>query len=112
MSLDQLQANQRVLHTSSGDVLGSSYRWPGGQYCAIHTPRGVIGCGLYDCATATRFGMAVAIARGTPQHPLFEPEDLLEASIAEVSAAAASLGVVVGMTGNEALSQLLKSDKP
>ena len=88
-------------------MLGCSYRWPGGQYCAIHTDRGIIGCGLYDCLIATRFGMAVAIARGTPERPLSDPEDLLEARIADVSETAASMGVVVGMTGDEALRQLL-----
>lgn len=108
MSIDRLQASQRVLHTPQGDALGCSYRWPGGQYCAIHTDRGVIGCGLYDCSIATHFGMVVAIARGTPQRPLVEPEDLLEARIAEVSEAAAGMGVVVGMTGDEALKQLLR----
>ena len=97
MSIDRLQASQRVLHTPQGDALGCSYRWPG-----------VIGCGLYDCSIATHFGMVVAIARGTPQRPLVEPEDLLEARIAEVSEAAAGMGVVVGMTGDEALKQLLR----
>jgi hypothetical protein len=48
MSIDKLQASQQILHTPHGDVLGCSYRWPGGQYCAIHTDRGIIGCGLYD----------------------------------------------------------------
>ena len=75
MSIEHLHANQRVIKTPHGEVLGCSYHWPGGQYCAIHTDRGVIGCGLYDCSIATRFGMAVAIARGTPESPLREPED-------------------------------------
>ena len=108
MSIEHLHASQRVLHTEHGDVLGCSYRWPSGQYCAIHTDRGIIGCGLYDCSIGTRFGMAIAIARGTPEHPLFEPEDLLTARIAEISAAAEQLGIAVGMTGDQALKQMLK----
>lgn len=108
MSIAQLQHRQAVLTTSSGPVLGSSYRWPGGQYCAIHTDRGIIGCGLYDVSVANRFGMSIAIARGTPDHPLFEPEDLLSAKIAEVSDAAARLGIVAGQTGESALQLLLK----
>jgi uncharacterized protein YunC (DUF1805 family) len=107
MSLQQLQARHEILRTPYGEVLGSSYRWPGGQYCAIHTDRGIIGCGLYDIAVANRFGMALAIARGTPQQPLFEPEDLLPARIAEVSHAASEAGIVPGMTGDEALARLL-----
>lgn len=108
MSLEHLQSTQRVMQTVHGEVLGCSYRWPGGQYCAIHTDRGIVGCGLYDCAVASRFNMAVAIARGTPEHPLFEPEDLLTARIAEVSEAAASMGIRIGMTGDEALQQMLQ----
>lgn len=107
MSIEHLQSCQRVLQTDHGDVLGCSYRWPGGQYCAIHTDRGIIGCGLYDCSIATRFGMAIAIARGTPEHPLFEPEDLLTARIAEVSQAAEQMGIAIGMTGDAALQRML-----
>lgn len=51
--------------------------------------------------------MAFAIARGTPARPLVEPEDLLEARIVEVSVPAERLGVVVGMTGREAIEKLL-----
>ena len=109
MSIEQLVAAQRVMKTAHGDVLGCSYRWPGGQYCAIHTDRGILGCGLYDCSIGTRFGMAIAIARGTPEHPLFEPEDLLTAHIAEVSESAGQMGITVGMSGNDALCRMLKS---
>jgi uncharacterized protein YunC (DUF1805 family) len=107
MSITRLSHRQQVLDTAAGPVLGTSFRWPGGQYCAIHTERGIIGCGLYDIAVANRFSMAIAIARGTPQHPLFEPEDLLTARIADVSDAAAELGIRPGQTGEEALKLLL-----
>ncbi len=100
-------SNQRKLDTPHGQVLGSSYRWPGGQYCAIHTSRGIVGCGIYDVKIAGEFGMAVAIARGTPQKPLCEPEDLYNAKIVECSEPAAKLGITPGMTGMEALGKLL-----
>ena len=109
MSIQQLQANQRVMQTPYGEVLGCSYRWPGGQYCAIHTDRGILGCGIYDSTIATKFGYAVAVARGTPQLPLCEPEDLLSAKIADVSQLAAELGVEPGMTGLQALEWLLSA---
>jgi uncharacterized protein YunC (DUF1805 family) len=51
--------------------------------------------------------MVFAIAKGTPQHPLREPEDLYEASIVSVSDAAQDLGIQEGMTGLEALQKLL-----
>ena len=67
----------------------------------------MLGCGLYDCGIASRFGYAIAIARGTPEHPLCEPEDLLQAKIADVSQLAADMGIVPGMTGSEALQCML-----
>lgn len=107
MGIDQLRHRHEVLDLPFGKVLGCSYQWPGGQYCAIHTDRGVLGCGLYDCGIATQFGYAVAIARGTPEHPLREPEDLLSATIAEVSQLASELGIQPGMSGSEALAKLM-----
>jgi len=103
MSTQQLTSRNDVLQFPFGDCIGTSFQWPGGQYCAIHTDRGLVGCGLYDCGIASQFGYAVAIARGTPSHPLREPEDLLDAVIVETSDAALSMGIQAGMTGREAL---------
>ncbi len=105
----ELHADQRIIPTDDGEVIGASYRWPTGQYCAIHTERGIVGCGLYDCDVGSKFGMAIAIARGTPEHPLYEPEDLMAARIAEVSEPAQALGITVGMTGAEAVHRLLRT---
>lgn len=91
----------------NGMALGSSQGWDGGQFCSILTRRGLVGCGIYDVKTAERFGQAVAIARGTPQQPLVEPEDLLEARIVELTSQAAALGVTTGMTGREAVERML-----
>jgi uncharacterized protein YunC (DUF1805 family) len=102
-----LQAEQRVLETPHGQAIGASYAWNGGQYCAIHTPRGIVGCGIFDVACANHFGMALAIARGTPQAPLRCPEDLYEARIVAVSEPAARLGIEVGMPGLEAIGKML-----
>jgi len=102
------EASQRVLKTPHGKAVGSSYRWEGGQYCAIHTVRGVVGCGIYDIACANEFGMAFALAKGTPEQPLLDPEDLYESSIVRVSEAARALGIQEGMTGMEALVCMLK----
>lgn len=100
-------AVQRTLQTPHGPAIGASYRWAGGQYCAIHTVRGVVGCGIFDVKVASEFGMAVAIARGTPANPLCEPEDLYQAKIVEVSKPARELGIEAGMTGSEALAKML-----
>lgn len=103
-------AEQRTLETPWGRAVGSSYQWAGGQYCAIHTHRGVVGCGVFDIDCANTFDMAFAIARGTPEHPLRTPEDLLTARIASVSTAAESLGIAPGMTGEQALQRMLADE--
>lgn len=104
---ERLVIRQVTMQFSNGVGEGLSYRWPEGQYCAIHTDHGVVGCGIFDTKIAGVFSMAFAIARGTPARPLVEPEDLLEARIVEVSVPAENLGVVVGMTGREAIEKLL-----
>ena len=100
-------AQNRTLEFAGGQAVGSTYQWPGGQYCAIHTSKGLVGCGIYDIRSANEFNLAVAIARGTPAKPLRDPEDLFNAKILEVSTAAEKLGVAVGMTGREAVEKLL-----
>ncbi len=103
-------AKNQTLEFSGGQAIGTSYRWPGGQYCAIHTLRGLVGCGIYDIRSADEFSLAVAIARGTPAEPLCEPEDLFDAEILEVSRVARKLGVKVGMTGREAVEAMLAAE--
>ena len=102
------KAQHRQIDTPFGSAVGATYQWTGGQYCAIHTTRGVLGCGIYDITCANKFNMAFAIAKGTPAHPLREPEDLFEAKIVAVSRAAMELGISVGMTGHEALRKYLE----
>jgi uncharacterized protein YunC (DUF1805 family) len=103
-------ARQEELQTPYGPVIGASYRWEGGQYCVIHTPRGVVGCGIFDIACANEFGQAVAIAKGTPAAPLSEPEQLYTAKIVGMTDAAAKLGVKVGMTGLEAVGKMMAAE--
>lgn len=101
------KVEQRTLQTPYGPVIGAAYAWNGGQYCAIHTRNGVVGCGIYDIDCANTFGMAFAIARGTPEHPLREPEDLFEAKIVSASLGASERGILEGMTGLEAIEKML-----
>src|SRR3954467_7897086 len=101
----------RPLQFKNGCAVGVSNRWRAGQYCVILTEAGLVGCGIYDVKTAAEFGQAVAIARGTPQNPLVEPEDLFEARIVEATPQALALGIQVGMTGREAVERLLAASK-
>jgi uncharacterized protein YunC (DUF1805 family) len=97
----------RPLQFQNGCAIGISNRWHKGQYCVILTEAGLVGCGIYDVKTAAEFGQAVAIARGTPQRPLVNPEDLFEARIVEATPQAQALGVQIGMTGEEAVERML-----
>src|ERR1041384_1525165 len=101
----------RPIQFQNGCAIGISNRWQKGQYCTILTEAGLVGCGIYDVKTAAEFGQAVAIARGTPEKPLVDPEDLFDAKIVEATPQAAALGVKLGMTGREAVELLLQASK-
>ena len=101
---------QRELRFEQGTALGTSQRWHQGQYCSILTAAGIVGCGIYDLATAAEFGQAIAIAKGTPANPLVEPEDLYDARIVGTTPKAASFGIQVGMIGREAVELMLQAE--
>jgi uncharacterized protein YunC (DUF1805 family) len=64
---------------------------------------GFVMCGYLNVAAADKFGQAAAVVRGVKTL-----DELLAKPVAEVSAAAAKLGVAPGMTGREALRKFLK----
>jgi uncharacterized protein YunC (DUF1805 family) len=97
----------RPIQFKNGCAVGISNRWHKGQYCVIMTEAGLVGCGIYDVKTAGEFGQAIAIARGTPQNPLVNPEDLFDAKIVDATPRAKELGIQIGMTGREAVELLL-----
>src|SRR5258708_7935527 len=101
------RTTSRQISFRNGTAIGISNRWHHGQYCTILTEAGLVGCGIYDVKTAAESGQAVAIARGTPQHPLVEPEDLFDAIIVDATPQARALGIQTGMTGREAVELLL-----
>lgn len=96
---------------AGGTAIGMSHRWVGGQYCSILTAAGIVGCGIYALDTPAEFGQAIAIAKGTPAHPLTEPEDLLDAKIVGCTPQATSFGIHPGMTGREAVERMLRAIK-
>lgn len=108
MSDELPRSTRRELQFEQGTAIGISNRWQGGQYCSILTRAGIVGCGIYDLRTAAEFGQAIAIAKGTPETPLVEPEDLYEARIVGVTPKAAELGITPGMTGREAAERMLQ----
>ena len=111
MSTELPIAASRVIQTPAGNAVGISHRWENGQYCALLTRKGLVGCGIYDLACADEFRFAFALAKGTPDRPLVEPEDLLSARIVRVSHSAREMGIREGMTGEEALGLLLAAER-
>jgi uncharacterized protein YunC (DUF1805 family) len=99
----------RTLTFDHGEAIGMSHRWQNGQYCSILTKAGIVGCGIYDLETPAEFGQAIAIAKGTPANPLVEPEDLFEARIVGLTPQAEAMGIVLGMTGKEAVEKMLQA---
>ncbi|MCH2352460.1 MAG: YunC family protein [Pseudomonadales bacterium] len=97
------------LHFENGTAIGLSNRWIDGQYCSIITPIGIVGCGIYDVVVPAKFNQALAVAEGTPECPLVNPEDLLDAEIARCTPRATEIGIKPGMKGREAVEKMLKA---
>ena len=104
------RTTNRELQFDNGSAIGLSHRWHQGQYCTILTAAGIVGCGIYDLETPAEFGQAIAIAKGTPENPLCEPEDLYHAKIVGCTPQAKALGIELGMTGKEAVELMLQAD--
>ena len=67
----------------------------------IRGKKGLLGCGYLSVTTADKTGDAVAIVTGVKNY-----DDMLKAEVKAVSAAAAALGVAIGMNGKEALLKM------
>ena len=103
------RTSSRELRFENGTAIGISNRWLQGQYCSILTAAGIVGCGIYDLKTPAEFGQAIAICKGTPAHPLTEPEDLFDSKIVGCTPQAESFGIRIGMTGREAVELMLQA---
>ena len=104
------RTTSRELTFENGTAIGISNRWNRGQYCSILSEAGIVGCGIYDLETAAEFGQAIAIAKGPPECPLVEPEDLFDAKIVGCTPKAEGFGICVGMTGRDAVERMLKAE--
>lgn len=67
----------------------------------IRGGRGMLACGYLKIETAEKLGDALAVVTGVKTF-----DDMLRAKVAQVSSAAARLGVEVGMSGRDALKKL------
>ena len=67
---------------------------------------GMVGCGAFDVEALEKFGYPAARVKPTRGSSIADIEDLLSGEIKDANAAAAKLGIVVGMSGKEALDLL------
>ena len=70
-----------------------------GKLLLIQGQNGMLGCGYFNLAVADKLGSAMAIVSGVACY-----DDMLNKEVVGVSARAAEMGVVPGMTGREALT--------
>ncbi len=68
--------------------------------------RGMVGCGAFDVEALEKFGYPAARVKPTRGSSIANIGDLLSGEIKDANAAAAKLGVNVGMSGKEALDLL------
>lgn len=101
-----MPVNIRSVLSNQTPALGMEVSWSDSQFVVIVTDKGMVACGVVDKEIMQRAGAAIAIARGTREKPLVTTEDLLAATIADVTEKAAHYGICPGMTGKEALAKL------
>ena len=77
---------------------GAAIPTPNATLLVITGANGLLGCGYLSVATANKLNDALAVVRGVANY-----DDMLKASVCEVSDGAAKLGVTVGMSGRDAL---------
>ncbi|MBK8870299.1 MAG: DUF1805 domain-containing protein [Elusimicrobia bacterium] len=82
-------------------VQGVEISLAGAPLIMVHGARGFVMCGYLDLQTADKVKAAAAVVRGVSS-----VDELLAKPVGGVSAAAAALGVKLGMTGRDALSLL------
>lgn len=68
----------------------------------IKAPHGFLGCGYFNIETANKLQEAVAIVTGVKTY-----DDMLNATVVNVSVAAEKSGIVKGMTGRDALLKMV-----
>lgn len=73
---------------------------------AVVAKRGMVGCGAFDVVALDKFSYPAARVKPTRSDSIANVEDLLAGEIKDANAAAAKLGVEVGMSGKEALDLL------
>jgi uncharacterized protein YunC (DUF1805 family) len=79
---------------------GTVIELPGAPLVVAQADKGFVMCGYLDIKTADKLNTAAAVVRGVKT-----VDDLLNAKVTDVSAAAAKLGAAPGMTGRDVLAR-------
>jgi uncharacterized protein YunC (DUF1805 family) len=92
---------EHVSVESVGPATGVHVKLPNADFLLILGKKGYLMCGYLNMETAEKKGDAAAIVKNVASF-----EDVLSAKVVSVSSFAEKLGVLVGMTGREALAIL------
>ena len=90
--------NNQTIEIDGAVFNGAAIPTPNATLLVITGANGILGCGYLSVATADKLNDALAVVRGVANF-----DDMLNAQVCEVSAAAAGKGVIVGMSGRDAL---------
>ena len=94
--------NIPIISVNGKTVQGLELELPGGNVLvAAVGGKGYVMCGYLNLQAAAKFGDSAAVVRGVKT-----VNDLLAATVAEVTPAAEALGVKPGMSGFQALMKL------
>ncbi len=88
----------QIIEIDGAEFNGAAIATPNATLLVITGANGLLGCGYLSVATANKLNDALAVVRGVANF-----DDMLAATVCEVSEAAAKRGIAVGMSGLEAL---------
>lgn len=89
--MDEIKISHRIFH-------GHTIELVKGKLLLIQGDKGMLGCGYFNVATADKLDSRLAVVTGVGSY-----DDMLNAEVKSVSAAAAKAGVRPGMSGQDAL---------
>ncbi len=89
--MDKVQIGEQVFQ-------GHTIELVRGKLLLIQGQKGMLGCGYFNVATADKLESKLAVVTGVGSY-----DDMLNAQVKTVSAAAATAGVRPGMSGRDAL---------
>ncbi len=78
-----------------------SVKFPKSTLLFIGGSKGVLGCGYFNIETADKVGEAIAVVTGVKNF-----DDMRQAKVIKLSAAAEALGIQIGDSGEDVLAKI------